>query len=62
MGFQDGTRELQSGEGYFASPAGFPCFSQSRKTTNKGQHLCQMGAGWNSCVPQVLKNGKLSTP
>src|SRR6267143_3525789 len=27
-------------------------FSSAGKMTNKCQHLCQMGAGWNFCVPQ----------
>src|SRR5436853_3999785 len=29
-------------------------FSSAGKLTNKCQHLCQMGAGWNFCVPQYV--------
>ena len=31
--------------------AGFLGFLVQRSRTNKCQHLCQMGAGWNFCAP-----------
>ena len=37
---------------FLPSEAGFSGFLAQRSRTNKCQHLCQMGAGWNFCAPQ----------
>ncbi len=34
--------------------AGFSGFLAQRSRTNKCQHLCQMGAGWNFCAPHPI--------
>ena len=59
MGFQDGTWSVML-MGIFCQPSWLPGLSKSRKPTSKCQHLCHMGAGWNSCVPQVDYNSFLT--
>jgi hypothetical protein len=40
---------------FLPGEAGFSGFLAQRSRTNKCQHLCQMGAGWSFCAPQVFK-------
>jgi hypothetical protein len=49
MGFQDGTGSVSLRESS-VSLAGFQGFPSRVSRTNKCQHLCQMGAGRNSCA------------
>lgn len=46
---------------FLPTQAGFSCFFALRRRTNKCQHLCQMGAGWNFWAPQLDPPGRSAT-